>query len=114
MDISPIGDLLKSEVRTLASHLGIIEEIVKAAPTDGLWADARTDEDQIGASYDELEEAMEFLAGVEIPEATLDQLRQEKIEDITERQWEVLAIYLKRHNANQHKMTIPPVCVVER
>lgn len=114
VDISPIGDLLKSEVRALASHLGIIEEIVKAAPTDGLWADARTDEDQIGASYDELEEAMEFLAGVEIPETTLDQLRQEKIEDITERQWEVLAIYLKRHNANQHKMTIPPVCVVER
>jgi len=114
VDISPIGDLLKSEVRTLASHLGIIEEIVKAAPTDGLWADARTDEDQIGASYDELEEAMEFFAGVEIPETTLDQLRQEKIEDITERQWEVLAIYLKRHNANQHKMTMPPVCVVER
>jgi len=114
VDISPIGSLLKSEVRALASHMGIIEEIVTAAPTDGLWADARTDEDQIGASYDELEWAMDFFAGIEPPETTLEQMRQEKIEDITERQWEVLAIYLKRHNANQHKMTMPPLCIVER
>lgn len=114
VDLSPIGNLLKSEVRTLSSHMGIIEEIVKAAPTDGLWADARTDEDQIGASYDELEEAMEFLAGVEISETTLDQIRLENQEEITERQWDVLAIYLKRHNANQHKMTMPPICIVER
>ena len=114
VDISPIGDILKSEVRTLSSHMGIIDDIVTATPTDGLWADSRTDEDQIGATYDELEEAMEFLAGVEIPETTLDQLRLENQEEITERQWDVLTIYLKRHNANQHKMTMPPVCIVER
>ena len=55
VDISPIADLYKSEVFSLASSLGIIQEIQEAAPTDGLWADGRTDEEQIGATYEELE-----------------------------------------------------------
>ena len=114
VDISPIGDLFKSEVRELAAHLGVTEDIVKAAPTDGLWADGRTDEDQIGATYDELEWAMQLLSRIEMSETTLEKVRQEKQEDLTERQWEVLAIYLKRHNANRHKMKMPPVCIVER
>ena len=54
VDISPIADLYKSEVYLLAESLGIIQEIQEAAPTDGLWSDGRTDEDQIGATYDEL------------------------------------------------------------
>ncbi|MDH3322481.1 MAG: NAD(+) synthase, partial [Flavobacteriaceae bacterium] len=59
VDISPIADLLKSEVYTLAKHLGVTTSIQNAAPTDGLFGDSRTDEDQLGASYDELEWAME-------------------------------------------------------
>lgn len=98
VDLSPIGDLLKSEVRELGKHLGIIDAIVKAAPTDGLWADGRTDEDQIGATYDELEWAMNWLYSSVTKEQP------------TERQWTVLGIYLKRHNANKHKMEMPPIC----
>ena len=56
--MSPIADLLKTEVYAIASELGVIQSIQDAAPTDGLWGDNRTDEDQIGASYPELEWAM--------------------------------------------------------
>ena len=59
VDIAPIADLYKSEVWELGRHLGINEAIINAAPTDGLWEDGRTDEDQIGVSYSQLEEAME-------------------------------------------------------
>ena len=58
VDISPIADLMKSEVRSLAKFLKINNEIILAKPTDGLWDDTRTDEEQIGANYDELEWAM--------------------------------------------------------
>ena len=58
VDISPIADLLKSEVFELARYHKIIDEIISAKPTDGLWNDNRTDEEQIGATYDELEKAM--------------------------------------------------------
>jgi len=61
VDISPIADLLKSEVKLVAQDLGIIQEIIIAKPTDGLWGDDRSDEDQIGATYDELEWAMYYL-----------------------------------------------------
>lgn len=101
VDISPIGDLYKSEVREIGRQLEINNEIIEAAPTDGLWSDGRTDEDQIGASYDELEFAMKWLSNSVT--ATL-----------TPRQQEVLSIYLKRHVANQHKMKMPPVCKIER
>ena len=59
VDIAPIADLYKTEVWMLGEHLGIDERIISASPTDGLWDDGRTDEDQIGASYEELERAME-------------------------------------------------------
>ena len=58
VDLSPIADLNKTEVFALAAHLGVIDEIQQAAPTDGLWGDDRTDEDQLGATYPELEWAM--------------------------------------------------------
>ena len=58
VDISPIADLMKSEVYEIAKALDIVEEIQQAAPTDGLWDDGRTDEEQIGATYAELEWAM--------------------------------------------------------
>ena len=59
VDIAPIADLYKTEVRELGWHLGVMDEIIDAKPTDGLWEDGRSDEDQIGATYAQLEEAME-------------------------------------------------------
>ena len=63
VDIAPIADLYKTEVWELGRHLGVNERIINAKPTDGLWDDGRNDEDQIGASYAELEEAMEHRTG---------------------------------------------------
>ena len=97
VDISPIGDLMKSEVYHIGKELGIIDAILNAPPTDGLWSDNRTDESQIGATYAELEEAMRFEAN-SIPE---DQL--------TARQKEVLSIYRRLHQTNRHKMDPIPV-----
>lgn len=97
VDLSPLADLMKSEVFEIAKDLSVINEIQEAEPTDGLFGDSRTDEDQIGASYDELEWAMEFDG---------DQ------SEITDRQQEVLKIYKKLHSANQHKMRAIPVCEI--
>ena len=58
VDISPIADCTKSQVWDMGKNLGILEEIIKAQPTDGLWDDGRTDVGQLGMSYKELEEAM--------------------------------------------------------
>ena len=63
VDIAPIADLYKTEVRELGGYLGVPYEIIDAKPTDGLWEDGRTDEDQIGATYAQLEEAMESGTG---------------------------------------------------
>ena len=64
VDIAPIADLYKTEVRELGRHMGVSTEIINAPPTDGLWDDGRTDEDQIGVTYEQLEEAMEKGIGV--------------------------------------------------
>ncbi len=96
VDISPIADLMKSEVYAIAESLGIIQEIQDAAPTDGLWPDGRTDEDQIGATYAELEWAMRH------EENSSD-------EELTERQRQVLEIYRGFNKANSHKMNPIPV-----
>ena len=63
VDIAPIADIYKTEVWKLGGHLGVNKKIIEASPTDGLWDDKRTDEDQLGASYTELEEAMEYGSG---------------------------------------------------
>ena len=63
VDIAPIADIYKTEVWELGRHLGVNEKIIEASPTDGLWDDKRTDEDQLGASYAQLEEAMEHGTG---------------------------------------------------
>jgi len=73
VDVSPIADLMKSEVFALGKELTIVESIQNASPTDGLWGDQRTDEDQIGASYPELEWAMTFRGD----ESTLSTRKQE-------------------------------------
>jgi len=66
VDIAPIADLYKTEVWELGEYLEVDQAIVDAPPTDGLWADKRTDEDQLGASYAELEEAMEHGTGTAV------------------------------------------------
>ena len=58
VDISPIADCLKSQVWDMGKELKILEDIIKAEPTDGLWADGRTDERQLGMSYQDLEKIM--------------------------------------------------------
>jgi NAD+ synthase len=103
VDISPIADLFKSEVYALARGLGISEDIIAAPPTDGLWEDNRTDEGQIGASYEELEWAMAHIA---LPEANKNH------SVLNNRQKKVLKIYKKHHSANRHKMDPIPVCMV--
>ena len=94
---------MKSEVRAVAAVLGVSHEIIKAPPTDGLFGDTRTDEDQIGATYDELEWAMNHL-----------DLSNAKPGDVTptDRQKQVLEIYNKRHAANLHKMVEIPRCII--
>jgi NAD+ synthase len=99
VDISPIADLYKSEVFKIAKHLDIIDSIQNALPTDGLWDDDRTDEDQLGASYDELEWAMKYL----------DNSDKKTLSD---RQIKVLEIYNHHHSVNGHKMQSIPVCKI--
>ena len=100
VDLSPIADVMKSEVYQIAAYLGVNQEIQDAAPTDGLWGDHRTDEDQIGASYDELEWAMHM------------QQKKKSTDDFEGREKEVFEIYTELNRANQHKMNPIPVCVI--
>lgn len=99
VDLSPIADLMKSEVYEIAAYLGVIEEIQNAAPTDGLFGDSRTDEDQLGATYDELEWAMRYDENA-------------SNETLNPRQHQVLEIYRNLNAKNQHKMNPIPVCEI--
>ena len=80
----------------MGEELGVIREVLEAAPTDGLWNDGRTDEDQIGATYEEIEWAMK--------EAT-----SPKRADLSERERKVLDIYQRLNKSNSHKMNPIPV-----
>ena len=100
VDISPIADMSKTQVRQCASLLGITDEILNAPPTDGLWEDSRTDEEQIGASYEELEWAMEYVD-------------EGKNEPLSTRQEEVVRIFLGYRNKNSHKMSPIPIFLLE-
>ena len=97
VDISPIADLTKTQIYQIAAELDIAESIQKAVPTDGLWDTEHTDEEQMGASYPELEWAMSVY-GTHRPE------------DFEGRQREVLEIYPRLHKAMQHKVNPIPVC----
>lgn len=99
VDLSPIADLLKSEVYGLASFLGIPQSIQKAKPTDGLWDDNRGDEDQIGATYEELEWAMNYAGDSS---------------SLSDRQVEVLSIFKTRNASTKHKLQGPPVCFINQ
>ena len=96
VDISPIADLLKTEVYQIARELDIIEEIIQAAPTDGLWGDGRSDEEQLGASYEELEWAMK-------------ESKNPSNKDLSEREKEIMAIYQRLNKSNSHKMNPIPI-----
>jgi len=97
VDLSPIGELRKSEVYRLWQELWISQEILRAKPTDGLHPTWATDEDQIGCTYDELEWAM----------VAYDEWK--RIRDFDGRAQEVMKIYTARHEGNAHKMKMPPV-----
>lgn len=100
VDVSPIADLLKSEVRELAKYQEVPDSIVAAKPTDGLFGDDRSDEDQIGASYDELEWAMGEIEN------------GKRATDFTGRERDVFEIYSRLNTINQHKMLPIPVCEI--
>lgn len=106
VDISPIGDLMKSEVYQLGEYLGVSKNILEAAPTDGLWDDGRTDEQQLGCTYSDLEWAMQFheVCG-KYPE---------HIRYLSDEQKETYEKFLKLHLANSHKMKMPPICKARR
>lgn len=102
VDLSPIADLMKSEVYEIGEFLNIPNSIMKAAPSDGLFGDARSDEDQIGASYPELEWAME-------------QKAQGKVaNDFEGRERTVFEIFLRFNRNNQHKMNPIPICEIPK
>lgn len=114
VDLSPIADLSKTQVFELAKELEIVKSIQEAKPTDGLWSDGRSDEDQIGASYPELEWAMEYVAQYASLEAERISGDQIPRKGLSERQEQVLGIFLRFHNANKHKMLPIPVCVIPK
>lgn len=99
VDLSPIADLFKTEVYALGKELGVVQSILNASPTDGLFADGRTDEDQIGATYPELEWAMDYL-------------EKKETYKLNARQKHVMEIYTARNSANKHKMEPIPVCLI--
>ena len=98
VDISPIADLTKTEVRELSRFCDISNDILTAAPTDGLWEEGKTDEEQIGASYGELEWAM----------------HNQTTTNLSVRQMEVLRIYNDFNTKNQHKMKPIPICIMPK
>lgn len=102
VDLSPIADLLKSEVYDIGDYLGVPESIMKAAPSDGLFGDARSDEDQIGASYPELEWAMKMKD------------EGKTINDFTGREKEVFSIFMSYNTRNQHKMIPILICEIPK
>jgi NAD+ synthase len=94
VDISPIADLYKTEVRELGRYLEVPQEIIDATPTDGLWDDDRNDEEQIGSTYEELEWVMEY---------GINKLTY------TEKEFKVLQIYQNFNEKNKHKMVPIPI-----
>ena len=102
VDLSPIADLMKSEVFLLGRYLDIPKSILEASPTDGLFGDDRTDEDQLGASYDELEWAM------------LQDEAQKNSDDFSGREKIVFGIYKRLNTINQHKMIPIPICQIDK
>lgn len=102
VDLSPIADLMKSDVFALGAYLQIPNSILIAEPSDGLFGDSRTDEEQLGASYDELEWAMN------------EDDNGKTATDFLGREQEAFSIYKRLNTVNQHKMNPIPVCLVPK
>jgi NAD+ synthase len=102
VDLSPIADLMKSEVYKIGEYLQVPESIMKAAPSDGLFGDARSDEDQIGASYPELEWAMTMKD------------EGKTADDFEGRQKEAFQIFMRYNRSNTHKMIAIPICEIPK
>jgi NAD+ synthase len=100
VDISPIGDCMKTEVWAMGQELGLLQDIINAPPTDGLWADGRNDEDQLGMTYPELEQAM------------LQDTHEEIGQYATSAEAKLVKQYRKIRARNLHKMTPIPVCTI--
>ena len=100
VDISPIGDLLKTRVWNLGRELGILEDIITAAPTDGLWDDGRTDRDQLGMTYEDLEVAMQLDEDMQAANTTWN---------LSEQLQRNLDRYREIRGRNLHKMQPIPV-----
>jgi NAD+ synthase len=99
VDISPIGNLMKSEVREVAHYLKIYPGIISQTPSDGLWHDKRSDETQLGLSYNEIEWAMNF---------------DGDFQSLKSHQQYVLKRYMELHNKNRHKVSPIPVCEIPK
>jgi NAD+ synthase len=102
VDLSPIADLMKSDVFALGGYLQIPNSILIAEPSDGLFGDARSDEEQLGASYDELEWAM------------IEDNNGKSAADFSGREYEAFSIYKRLNTVNQHKMNPIPVCLIPK
>ena len=100
VDISPIGDCMKTEVWAMGQELGLLQDIINAPPTDGLWADGRNDEDQLGMTYPQLEQAM------------LQDTYEEIGQYATAAEAKLVKQYRKIRAKNLHKMTPIPVCTI--
>jgi NAD+ synthase len=100
VDISPIGDCLKTEVCAMAEELKILPSIISAPPTDGLWDDGRTDEDQLGMTYPALEESMRLDENNEQPQSKEQAANLKRYRSIRAR--------------NLHKMNPIPVCQIPK
>jgi NAD+ synthase len=111
VDISPIGDCMKTDVWDMGRELGLLEAIINAPPTDGLWADDRNDEDQLGMTYPDLERMM-----------SIDLLKRAKGVDsdmpgsakLSTDDRKKLKRYQELRARNMHKMTPIPVCMMPR
>ncbi|WP_185872275.1 NAD(+) synthase [Blattabacterium cuenoti] len=97
VDLHPIADLMKSEIRLIAKELNIAYEIQKAKPTDGLWEDERSDEDQLGATYEELEWAMKIT-------------KKKYYNFSNKKEQEIFKKFQILNQKNKHKMKLIPVC----
>ena len=102
VDINPIADLMKTEVYTIAKALGIVPSIINAVPSDGLFGDDRSDEDQIGATYPELEWAMNMKEN------------GKTADDFEGRERTVFELFTKLNRNNQHKMRPIPICEIPK
>ena len=98
VDISPIGDCMKTDVWDMGREFGLPQEIIDAEPTDGLWDDGRTDEGQLGMTYPDLEQAM--------------RLDQSGDQNITKQERANLKQYRAIRARNLHKMEPIPVCLM--